>query len=83
MIMDQILSDRMPEMVLPKEDHLVQTLRANRFHDAFGVGVQIGTSRGEHDGLDAGGLENGVEPLGKERISVMKERCAMAQKAPN
>ena len=45
MIMDQVLGDGAAQVVLPEEDHLVQALHADRFHEALGVGVQIGTSR--------------------------------------
>ena len=60
----------MPEVVLSKENDLIQTLRADRFHEAFSVGIQIGTPSGENDGLDVRGSEDGVEPLGKEWITV-------------
>src|SRR5271170_6072377 len=52
MVMRHILTQRSPQGALTKDNDLRQTLLLDRSHPAFGIGVQVRTSRRQRERLD-------------------------------
>ena len=53
MIVLEVLPQDAPEVVPAKRDDVIEALVSDRSHEALGVRVQVGTERGQTDGLDA------------------------------
>src|ERR1700693_6513682 len=81
MVMRHILTQRSPQGALTKDNDLRQTLLLDRSHPAFGIGVQVRTSRRQRERLDPARLDDRSEGDGVLRVAVMQEITTVSKGA--
>src|SRR5258705_14014023 len=81
LVMRHILTQRSPQGALTKDNDLRQTLLLDRSHPAFGIGVQVRTSRRQRERLDLASLDDRSEGDGVLRLPVMLEIATVSKGA--
>ena len=76
-----VLVDHEPEVLAAEENHPIEALGFDRFHETLGVRIQVRTLRGELDASNAGRRERHRKLCRVQRVTIM-DKISFADEKP-
>src|SRR5208282_5435659 len=77
LMVGEIFVERMAQGALAEENQLIEAFFLDRTHPAFGKGIEVGGLWRQLEGLNACGMEDGIEVLGEFGIAVVQEEAGI------